>query len=102
MGIMQSWAISPGGQVVTEQNGTCQVDPERLSDIQTAAVESGFFEMSLPEAAAICCDFFTYTLTIHSGNMVNTVVVSEGDPKLPQDLRELIASVQQTISSCSS
>jgi hypothetical protein len=102
MGIMQTWAIFAGGQVLSEQNSTCQVEPESISGIQTTALESGFFEMSFPEAAAICCDFFTYTLTIHSEDRVNTVVVSEGDPKMPQELRELIAAVQQTVSSCSS
>lgn len=100
MGGLQTWVINDNGQILTEENSDCQVEVASISDIQSAAVESGFFEMSFSDAPAICCDFFTYTLTIHSGDMVNIIVVSEGDPKMPQELRELLASVQQTVNSC--
>lgn len=99
-GVMQTWAIYADGHILTEQNSSCRAEPESISDLQTMAEESGFFEMSFTQASAICCDFFTYTLTIQSGDMVNTVVVSEGDPKMPQELRELLFSVQQTVNSC--
>lgn len=100
MGMMQTWAVYADGHILTEQNSDCQVEPESITNILTLAREKGFFEMSFKEVPAICCDFFTYTLTIHMGDMVNTIVVSEGDPKMPQELRELLASVQQTVNSC--
>jgi hypothetical protein len=100
MGMMQTWVIYDNGQVLTEENADCQVEIESISYVQTAAEESGFFDMSFSDAPAICCDFFTFTLMIRSGDMMNTVVVSEGDPKMPQELRELLTSVQQTVNSC--
>ena len=102
MGMLKTWEIFADGTVVSEGSPVCQVDPSEIRDIQVAAGEIGFFESSYAASKNICCDFFTFTLTINSGDEANTVVVSDGDPNMPQEIRDLISSVQEIVTSCES
>lgn len=99
-GIMKSWGIFADGTVASEGSSLCQVDPALVQDIQTAAADIGFFDTVYGPPKNICCDFFTFTLTINSEDEVNTIVISDGDPNMPQEIRELISSVQQIVDSC--
>jgi len=80
--------------------GDIQVEPALVQEIQTTAGEFGFFDAVYMPPKNICCDFFTFTLSISSGDELNAVVVSDGDPNMPQEIRELISSVQHTVASC--
>ena len=101
MGMTKTWYISAGGEIASEEDGICQVEPEAVADVIELAEEIGFFDMPVKEAPDICCDFFTFTLTIHLGDQSNTITVSEGDPNLSQEFRELLTSVQRVVYSCS-
>ena len=101
MGMNQTWYISAGGEISSEQDSLCQVEPEAIADAIELAEEIGFFDMPAKEAPDICCDFFTFTLSIQSGDQSNTITISEGDPNLPQEFRELLTSVQRVVYDCS-
>lgn len=102
MGMLKTWEIFADGTVVSEGSPVCQIDPAVSRDIEVAAGEIGFFESPYTESKNICCDFFTFTLTISSGDGANTVVVSAGDPNMPLEIRDLISSVQEIVTSCES
>ncbi len=99
---MQTWLIYSDGTVRTEGKPDCQVVAESVSDIQSEAGRMGFFDLSYESAPGICCDFFTYTITMQSEERANSVMVSDGDQKMPQELRDLLTSVQQIVNSCNS
>jgi len=97
-GIQQSWEIYPDGAVVSGGAEVCRVADSVISSILSSSSETGFFTTSYTSPPAICCDYFTFTLTLHSGERANTISISDGDSKAPQELRELLASVRQAVS----
>jgi hypothetical protein len=99
-GLMQNWMIYPDGSISDGQEVDCQVEPERVANILELAEENGFFEMSFVKTPNVCCDFFTFDLTFRTADLENSVRVSDGDPKLPDELRELIVAVQQMLFDC--
>ena len=100
MGMMKTWEIFADGTVASEGRSLCQVEPALVQEIQTTAGEFSFFDAVYMPPKNICCDFFTFKITISSGDELNAVVVSDGDPNMPQEIRELISSVQQIVNSC--
>ncbi len=99
-GLMQNWMIYPDGSISGEQGVDCQVEPESVANILELAEENGFFMMSFVKTPNVCCDFFTFDLTIRTADLENSVRVSDGDPKMPDELRELILAVQQMLFDC--
>jgi hypothetical protein len=99
-GLMQNWKIYPDGTISGEQEVDCQVEPESVANILELAEENGFFMMSFVKTPNVCCDFFTFDLTIRTADLENSVRVSDGDPKMPDELRELILAVQQMLFDC--
>ena len=102
MGMMKTWEIFADGTVASEGTSLCQVDPAMVQILQGTASDIGFFDAAYTPPKNFCCDFFTFTLTISSDDEVNTVVVSDGDPNMPLEIRELISSVQEVVNSCES
>jgi hypothetical protein len=93
-GTVQNWKSYRKGRVYDQQENECQVEPESILELLKLAEDKAFFKMSFEETPNFCCDFFTFTLSVRSDELENFVRVSDGDPNMPDELRELIAAVQ--------
>ena len=100
-GVQNEWTIYGDGRIVTNNGDELMVEPEEVTALLETIEQAGFFDLEQPEAADICCDFFTFTLTIKSGELEKRIVMSEGDPSIPQALSETLAAVQELILSAS-
>ncbi|MCI0394380.1 MAG: hypothetical protein L0332_15435 [Chloroflexi bacterium] len=94
-GIMESWTIYADGRVVKSTGDTWQVTPQAVSDLQMTIERTGFFDLpATTRPANICCDFFTYSLAVTYNGQTNVVVMSDGDPNMPQAMRDAVTAVQ--------
>jgi hypothetical protein len=83
---------APGQPVIID---TAQVDPQVADQLETLVRESRFFELpalidTTQEGAA---DYFTYTVTVQDGPLINTVQLTE--PIADAVLERLVSGLQR-------
>jgi hypothetical protein len=100
-GVENEWSIHADGRVLTNSGAELQVESEKVTELLETIEQAGFFDLERPEPANVCCDFFTFTLTVRNGESENVVVISEGDPSIPEGLSTALAAVQELILSAS-
>jgi hypothetical protein len=96
-GIMQTWEIYADGRTVRDDSAEWQVAPDMVSELLDTIEQAGFFELEPPKTTDICCDFFTYTITVLDGVREKTVIFSEGDPDLAPGLQSVVAAILEFI-----
>ena len=96
-GVDLTWSIYENGLIVTPAGEELSVAPAVVDELLEIITQSGFFEIVQSKSSNICCDFFTYTLTVSTGEQNNVITLSDGDPNKPAGLSEAISAVQQVI-----
>jgi hypothetical protein len=96
-GVDLTWSIYDNGLIVTPAGEELSVAPAIVEELLEIITQTGFFEIVQPKTSNICCDFFTYTLTVSTGNLNNTITFTDGDPNAPPGLTKAVSAVQQLI-----
>ena len=96
-GLDITWRIYSDGRVEEEDEIIGELDQNALLLLMDKIDGSGFFDLDLEESENICCDFFTFTITVVDGDRVNSITISEADPNMPPGLEEVIRSVLQLV-----
>jgi hypothetical protein len=96
-GISQEWVIHSDGTIDGPGDQQSTVAPEEVMDVIEMGVESDVVElaqdMATPDA---CCDQFTYTLTVISGDEEWSVVTTDTTEE-PEEVLVLFSMVQTLI-----
>ena len=96
-GVDLTWSIYANGLIVTPDGEELSVDPASVDELLEIITQAGFFELVQPKPGNICCDFFTFTLTVNNGDMENVITYNDGDPNKPAGLSEAVSAVQQML-----
>ncbi|MFN2187187.1 MAG: hypothetical protein ACK2T3_00310 [Candidatus Promineifilaceae bacterium] len=99
-GLMNSWEIYADGAIVKNGESACFADASWVQSILSSSLEGGFIDAAYTSPKNICCDFYTYTITITQDGKTNTIVVSDGDSSMPPEIRELITQLLDLVNSC--
>lgn len=97
-GIQESWAIFLDGTVLSRDGKKGQLPPAEVSDLLRQIEAAGFFgwqQAYLP--STLCCDRFTYRLTVRLGDRTKTVSTMDGALGEPPSLQPLLRQVYQTV-----
>ncbi len=99
-GAMLQWLIYEDGRVIAEGSGPgavsgqYQVDPGAVSELMATLEDTGYFRERPVKGNPVCCDFFTFTLTVRRDDQEITFSYSDGDQSAPEFLRMATAAVQ--------
>jgi len=96
-GVDLTWTIYDNGLIVTPDDQELSVAPADINELLKTIEATGFFELGQPKPANICCDFFTFTLSVSDGDLNNVITVNDGDPNKAAGLSEAVSAVQQLI-----
>jgi hypothetical protein len=97
-GLQQEWTIYPDGRIEFPDGSQKQVDAAQaqalFDTIQTANFQS-LNAAYLPEDT--CCDLFTYTVTLQTGDEKYTVTTMDEAPDVPIELTAVLQTINQLI-----
>ena len=95
----QKWTIHPDGRVQQDPGeNQLTVSPDRVIDLLAMTAGAGFSDMQdsyIPDDN--CCDQYTYTITIKSGDLERTVQTSDGSDH-PEQLTAVLVAIEDLIS----
>ncbi|MFQ5595793.1 MAG: hypothetical protein ACE5HA_16730 [Anaerolineae bacterium] len=97
-GVSEQWSIYPDGRIVAGDGREWQVEPEQVKQLTSDIKSLGFFDMSgqyMPLNQ--CCDRFTYTLVVRSGDKINRVTTIDAAPEVPASLWEVLGAVRSFV-----
>jgi hypothetical protein len=97
-GTSEGWKVFANGRIVADDGSETRVSTEKVADLLRTVEELAFFEMTgnyMPED--ICCDRFTYVLTIRSGDKENTVTTIDAAPNTPEAFWDILDVVDHFI-----
>ena len=96
-GLDITWRIYNDGRVERGSEIIGELDQKALLLLMDKIDGSGFFDLAQKESENICCDFFTYTITVLDGDRANSITISEADPDMSPGLEEVIREVLQVV-----
>ncbi len=96
-GLDITWRIYNDGRVERGSEIIGELDQKALLLLMDKIEGSGFFNLAQKESENICCDFFTYTITVLDGDRANSITISEADPDMPPGLEEIIRQLVQVV-----
>jgi len=96
-GLDITWRIYNDGRIEQDDEFIGELDQNALLLLMDKIDGSGFYDMDLEEPENICCDFFTFTITVLDGDRANSITISEADPTMPPSLDEVIRLVLQMV-----
>jgi len=70
------------------------VDQQLVMALLERISATGFFDLKQEKPSEVCCDFFTYALTVQDEQVSNTITYSEGDSAAPAIFLETIEEVR--------
>lgn len=98
-GVHEQWTVYPDGRIVATDGREWQVTPEQVEQLLAEIEALGFFEMnSRYMPLNTCCDRFTYEITVHHGDRVNTVTTIDAAPDAPPELWHVIDEISHWVS----
>ncbi|MFQ5812710.1 MAG: hypothetical protein ACE5I2_05910 [Anaerolineae bacterium] len=98
-GTFEQWIIYPDGRITTDDGREWQVAPEQVRQLLGDIEALGFFEMSdryMP--LNVCCDRFTYEITVRRGSEVKRVTTVDAAPNTPAKLWRIIEEISGLVS----
>ena len=96
-GLDITWRIYNDGRIEQDDEIIGELDQNALLLLMDKIDGSGFYDMDLAEPENICCDFFTFTITVLDGDRANSITISEADPAMPPGLEDVIRLVLQLV-----
>lgn len=98
-GLSQTWEIFADGTLAGPDDQMREVDPETVAELLAQAETADFaaLEQSYIPKEELCCDRFTYTITIAVGGETKTVQTIDDAPGQPPGLAELIGEINALI-----
>ena len=96
-GLDITWRIYNDGRIEQDDEFIGELDENALLLLMDKIDGSGFYDMDLEEPENICCDSFTFTITVLDGDRANSITISEADPTMPPSLDEVIRLVLQLV-----
>lgn len=93
-GIKQEWVIDGRGRVTQNGVEVQQLTEEKLTDLYQILLDNNFFTLAPTyKAEEICCDFFTYRLTVTVNGQDTTATAIGGPPETPEWLWNCLAPI---------
>lgn len=93
-GVDEEWRIYADGRINDKLGQKLQVSATTVDRLWFSIRDSGFFafaETYLPKDS--CCDRFTYVITVRDGDNEHTVTTIDQAPSAPQELFDIIQSL---------
>ncbi|MCL4870275.1 MAG: hypothetical protein KJ063_15025 [Anaerolineae bacterium] len=84
-GIKQEWVIDRRGRVTQNGVEVQQLTEGEISDLYQILLDNNFFTLAPTyKAEEICCDFFTYRLTVTANGQDTTAIAIGEPPETPE------------------
>jgi hypothetical protein len=99
-GLNQTFLIYADGRIVGANGEVRQVSPEQVVAVLQQIEAAGFFELDasyLPRD--ICCDRFSYEITVQTPTQSRSVVTMDGVENQPDGLTMTLAAITELLSS---
>ena len=97
-GLQQEWTIHANGQIVLPDGSQKEIDVAQAQVLFDTVKTANF--QSLNEAYMpkdICCDLFTYTVTVQTGNETQTITTMDEAPNVPAELTAVLQTINELI-----
>ena len=97
-GLQQEWTIHANGQIVLPDGSQTEIDVAQAQVLFDTVKTANF--QSLNEAYMpkdICCDLFTYTVTVQTGNETQTITTMDEAPNVPAELTAVLQTINELI-----
>jgi hypothetical protein len=98
-GVNRQWQIYADGRVVDGGGKTTRADVQAVERLRASIRDSGFFEFagSYMPKQPMCCDHYSYVITVRDGERSHTVATLSQAPAAPAELFEIITSIQNLL-----
>jgi hypothetical protein len=98
-GTSETWTIYTDGRVIGNNGKQGQVASDQVTSLLHQIETTGFFDWhDLPPPRNVCCDRFTYVLTVRTPERENTVTTVDAAPQQPAGLQTILDQVTRLIS----
>lgn len=97
-GLIEGWTIFSDGRVVSLDGTEGRLSPQVVTELLTLIREAGFFEMApsyIPQN--VCCDRFSYRLTVQHEGQIYTVNTVDAAPDMPPELDRILGEIDQVL-----
>jgi hypothetical protein len=99
VGVSEQWTIYSDGRITTGDGREWQVTPQQVEQVLHNVEALGFFEMSgRYMSRTVCCDRFTYEITVRHGSEVKRITTVDAAPNTPANLWRIIEEISGLVS----